>query len=113
MTNRETFFHGELVICSTKKMPAGNLKEVKPSEIGFILADSETSGNHHVLENKTGIEVREDENGILWIKNTEPVNVFCVDKQRHDTITLEPGIWEVDKAKEWDYEKEEVRSVAD
>lgn len=109
----KSYHHGEVGIYQRDKLPKG-LKKVKSKEDKYILADSETTGNHHCLENKPGVELfREDEDGILWMKTSVPVDVFCVIKERHDTITLEPGVYEIDKAKEYNYLNDEVMNVAD
>ena len=99
----KTLFHGECTIHKAIKLPEG-LKKVKLFQEGaYKLADSETTGNHHLLEAKEGVELFEDANGVLWLQNSVPVDVFCAIKERHDNITLEPGIWEIDKSLEYDY----------
>ena len=106
------YSHGELNIFEVKALPE-DVKKIENKDIYYILANSETTGNHHVLEKNLGIELYEDDKGILWLRNTVPAKVSCVVKERHDTITLDPSIWEIDRAKEWDYAKEEKRNVAD
>jgi len=108
-----TFFHGEVCIHKANVMPTG-LKEVKLFKKGsYRLADSENSGNYHLLEAKEGVELFEDPNGVLWLQNSVPTDVFCAVKERHDNITLEPGIWEIDKAVEYDYLKDMTVKVSD
>lgn len=107
----ETYFHGEVVIRKINQIPI-NVKTVKQTNDGYILADSETTGNHHVLEAKKGIELFEKD-GILYLKNEVSAKVFCVNEGRHDTEILEPAIWEIDRAKEYDYFTQEKRNVAD
>lgn len=109
----KTFFHGECIINKVSVMPKG-LKKVKLfSKKAYKLADSETTGNHHLLEAKEGVELFEDANGVLWLKNDVPCDVFCAIKERHDNVTLEPGIWEIDKAQEYDHLSDMTRKVAD
>ena len=107
----KTFFHGEVVIVKANKIPYG-VKKVSANNKCYILAYSETTGNHHLLEEKDGCELFEKD-GILYLKNDVPVDVFCAVKERHDNITLEPGIWEIDKAQEYDFLREETRAVSD
>lgn len=107
----KVYMHGEVTIFEIKELPSG-LKKVKNKDNKYILADSETTGNHHCLEKKAGIELYERD-GVLYMRNTVPADVFCVDQARHDTITLKPGVYEIDKAKEYDYLLEETRNVAD
>ena len=109
----KTIFHGEVVINQVCKMPKGLKKAKLFNKESYKLADSETTGNHHLLEAKEGVELFEDESGVLWLKNDVPCDVFCAIKERHDNITLEPGIWEIDRAQEHDYLTGLTRKVAD
>lgn len=109
----KTFTHGEVLLMKADKLPQG-LKKVKLfNKESFKIADSETTSNFHLLEAKEGVELFEDSNGVLWLKNNVPTDVFCAIKERHDNITLEPGIWEIDKAREFDYMTELTKKVAD
>lgn len=100
--------HGELCIFkSNKSVPTGAKKVTN-----YKLADSETTGNHHMLEAKEGVELYEKD-GVMYIKNNVPTDVYCVVKERHDNITLDPGVWEVTPAQEYDYLTQEKRNVAD
>lgn len=109
----ETIFHGEVVIVKSKCMPKGLKKVELFDEKSYKLADSEQTGNHHLLEAKEGVELYEDDKGVLWLKNDVPVDVFCAVKERHDNITLSPGIYEIDKAQEFDYLTGMKRNVSD
>lgn len=110
---RKTFTHGEVLLIKADVMPK-DLKKVKLfNKKYYKLADSETTGNHHLLESKEGVELFEYTSGVLWLKNDVPVDVFCAIKERHDNITLEPGIWEIDRAVEHDYLTGMTRKVAD
>lgn len=108
----ETYFHGEVGIFKTEKSIPADAKQVKGDGKKYILANSETTGNHHCLEEKEGVELYEKD-GVLWLKNDVPVDVFCVVKERHDTITLEPGVYEIEPQQEWDYLSQMNRNVAD
>lgn len=109
----KTFTHGEVLLMKTNKLPKGLKKVSLFTKESYRLADSETSGNYHLLEAKEGVELFEDSNGVLWLKNDVPCNVFCAIKERHDNITLEPGIWEIDKAQEYDYMSDLTKKVSD
>lgn len=106
-----TLTHGEVILMKVKKLPEG-LKKVKAKKGSYLLADSETSGNFHLLEEKAGVELYEKD-GVLYCKNEVPVDVFCAHKDRHDNITLEPGVWEIDLAQEYDHLNDMTRKVAD
>lgn len=106
-----TYFHGEVILTKAKHIPAG-CKKLNPVNGSYKLADSETTGNHHLLEEKEGVEMYEKD-GVLYLKNNVPVDVFCAIKERHDNITLEPGVWEIDRAREHDYLTGMKRQVSD
>lgn len=109
----KTYYHGECIINKAVKLPEGLKRVDLFNKEAYRLADSETSGNFHLLEAKEGVELFEDSNGVLWLKNDVPTDVYCAIKERHDNITLEPGIWEIDKAIEYDYLTGMKRKVSD
>lgn len=109
---KKQYSHGELCVFESNKSIPEGAKKMKPSKIGYIVANSESTGNHHVLEEKEGIEIYEKD-GIMYLKNEVPANLFCVIKERHDTITLEPGTYKLKPAKEFDYYTLQKRNVAD
>lgn len=47
------------------------------------------------------------------MKNTVPTDVYCLHTDRHDTITLPEGLWQIDKAQEYDYLSHKVIEVWD
>ena len=101
--------HGECVIMASE-IPAGAQK----IKVGSYLkiADSETTGNHHIVENAEGCEFYELD-GIRYMKNPQPTFVKCVHGDRHDSIEIEPGEWTFFPQKEYDYLTESLRNVAD
>lgn len=107
---KEHYSHGEVVIFEINSLPKTAKRLEKTGEL--ILADSETTGNHHCVKIDDNVEVFQ-KSEVFYIKNTKPVDVYCKLKDRHDTITLQPSIWEIDKAKEYDYITQEQRNVAD
>lgn len=109
---KKTYSHGELCIFESNESIPVDAKKMKASKIGYIVANSETTGNHHVVEEKEGIEIYE-KNGVMYLKADVEVDVFCVIKERHDKITLEPGTYKMKPAKEYDYYTLQKRNVAD
>lgn len=103
--------HGEVNLFSGASIPSG-AKKIESKNGRYIVGDSETVGNYHCVKESKGVELYES-NGILYLKNEVAAIVFCPNEQRHDTITLEPGVWEIEKANEFDHLKNEVRKVAD
>ena len=105
------YSHGEMNIFESTEVPE-MAKLVSPKSGKYIVADSETTGNHHCVKEAEGVELYEKD-GVLYLKNSVEAEVFCVHEGRHDTITLDPGVWELEAAQEYDYLTEEKRAVAD
>jgi hypothetical protein len=106
------YAHGELNFFESNGNVPKGAKVVRAAQGKYIIAESETTGNHHCLKADDGVKLFEKD-GIMYLKNDVPAEVFCVLKERHDEITLDPGIWEIEPAKEYDYYKEAHRNVAD
>lgn len=107
----KTIIHGEAQLNKINNLPKGT-KRVRTNGDFQIIAESETSGNHHVVDIHDGVEFYEKD-GTLYLKNDVETKVRCVVADRHDSITLEPGVWEIDFQQEYDYMTEETRRVAD
>ena len=108
---KRMYFHGECVIAEVSELPE-QLKK-RDDKDAIMIAESETIGNEHRIEVKDGVEFYEDDKGILYMKNTVPTNVYCLHENRHDTIELPEGIWQIDKAKEYDYFSSRIIKVCD
>ena len=78
-----------------------------------MIAESETVGNEHRIKIKEGVEFFGDANGVLYMKNTVPTEVYCLHAERHDTIILPEGFWQIDKAQEYDYLSARIIKVRD
>ncbi len=112
MTDKKRMYlHGECIIKEIEKLPE-NL-EKREDKNSIMIAESETVGNEHRIRVKEGVEFFEDSKGVLYMKNTIPTEVYCLHEQRHDTIEIPEGIWEIDKAVEYDYSRQEVIEVKD
>lgn len=112
----EIWLHGEVIVKKVKGGIPDGAKVVKPVNGVYIIADSETTGNHHLLEEIAGIELYEKD-GMFYLKTDKPAVVKCVDEKRHDAIEIEPceegEIILFDKQQEVDHLTDEVRSVRD
>ena len=108
---KQIYLHGECIIKEIETLPE-NLK-MRDDKDSIMIAESETVGNEHRIKVKEGIEFFEDESGTLYMKNTTPTEVYCLHEQRHDTIEIPEGIWEIDKAVEYDYLTQQVIEVRD
>lgn len=108
---KRVYLHGECIIKEVETLPK-NLSQREDKD-SIMIAESETVGNEHRIKVKEGVEFFEDKNGVLYMRNTAPTEVYCVHTERHDTIEIPAGIWEIDKAVEYDYTTQEVRWVVD
>lgn len=106
---KKCILHGEAIVFGSKVPSDAVRKDVK----GFlIIAPSETSGNHHVIDAAEGVEFYE-KNGVLYVKNEVETQVRCVMTERHDNITLPAGEWEIGIQQEYDPFEARKRNVAD
>ena len=108
---KRIYLHGECMIAEIDALPEG-LKQ-RDDKDSIMIAESETIGNEHRIKVKDGVEFFEDAHGILYMRNTVPTEVYCLHEARHDTIELPEGLWQIDKAKEYDYFTAKVVFVTD
>lgn len=109
---KKVYLHGEVVLVSGAKIPNG-LKKVEPKSQRFILANSESTGNHHVLVAQDGVDVYEGVGGTLFVHVEEEAEVKCVQEDRHDTQVLPAGDYIVRRKIEYDHLTKTPRVVAD
>jgi hypothetical protein len=102
--------HGECGIIQSKIPADAKVVEVKNNVL--IIADSESTGNHHVLDVVPGVEVLEKDNK-RFVRNSVPADVRCIHQDRHDTLTIPAGEWELVIAQEFDYFEMSKRNVRD
>ena len=108
---KRVYLHGECIIKEVENLPK---KLTQRKDEGSIMkAESETVGNEHRIKVKEGVEFFEDENGVLYMRNTLPTEVYCLHAERHDTIEIPEGIWEINKAVEYDYSVNKIIEVRD
>ena len=86
-------------------MPRGEQKSV--SKIRCVLAHGE-SGHSHVVEDDEAELIQIGERMLLKLERA-----VTVVHEEHKPVTLEPGIWEVGRVKEYDYFAQMARSVCD
>lgn len=123
----KAYLHGECIIKQIDELPAGLVTMSRTDEAarkhpGFIvLAPSEQTGNDHVLElptsakkgKKSLVSVFRNKDGKIFFQTEAQVNVRCMVKERHDTITLDPGCYEVGAQQEYDYFTQSLQAVRD
>jgi hypothetical protein len=103
--------HGECLI-TRAEIPKGAKKEILKGQF-TIIAESEVTGNHHVIDLKKGVNFYKSSDGTRFMKNSVPTEVKCVIADRHTAITLDPGSWQVGFQQEYDYIAEAQRNVRD
>lgn len=108
---KTVYFHGEVAIISGVK--AKNAKKLEPKNKRYILANSETTGNHHILVAQDGVDVYEGVDGVLYVHVEDHAEVKCVDEERHDTQVLPAGDYIVKRKMEYDHLTNTPRVVAD
>ena len=107
----EVILHGEAMLFLAE-LPSDAV-EIKPTNAQYhIIADSETTGNHHVIDMVPGTRVFQS-GSRTFVKNTKKTQVRCVHANRHNAITLNPGIREVSIQQEFDHFAQNLRQVRD
>lgn len=108
-------FHGELVIIEKPNADVkSGMKKLNPTQ-DVKLADSEVTGNDHMLQFNPGVHVWSDETADKFLVKTEvDTKIYCKISDRHTDLKLKGGYcYEIGKAQEWDYIKQERRNVRD
>jgi hypothetical protein len=114
MKHNEVILHGEAMIYPSP-LP-NDVEEIKPSNDTFhIIADSETTGNHHVIDRNSGTKFfRSRSTGAMFMENTKPTKVRCLHKERHNPIGIEPGTYSIGESQqEYDHFEKNLRNVRD
>jgi hypothetical protein len=110
MIKKRTILHGEAMITECELPSGAKPLEIKGSQL--VIAPSETTGNHHVVENAEGCEFFVSD-GVRYMKNSGPTNVKCVHPDRHDDIEIPAGTWEFGAQREYDYFEQSHQQVRD
>lgn len=100
--------HGEILLLQVDSMPKGKIKKVK----SLIVGHSET-GHHHVLENKTSIYWTKFKDQMFVRVNSDTPLVHKKTTDKHNTITVEPGVYQVIPKTEYDPFMKVVRDIWD
>jgi hypothetical protein len=112
MQNNEVLFHGEVKV-TKGTIPAGAKKIEKfTADKYHIVAPSETTGNHHVVEVVPSMELYEKD-GVFFLKTEEETKIECLIKERHDEIVLPAGIYEIGSQVEYDPFSKRLEKVRD
>lgn len=108
------WLHGE---CVLKQVPLPDGCQIQTdlklaNDGGVIIADSETTGNHHVIDRVPGVDFYTKDDRRFVVSSVD-FDVRCVLKERHDTFKLPPGSYEIGFQKEYDYLTQSLRNVRD
>lgn len=104
--------HGEFLLASC--VIPSNAVEVPQKESSIIVAPSETTGNHHILDlPQGGVQILETPDKRRFVRNSIPTTVRCVLEHRHDTKVVPPGEWEMGIHQEFDYISQQKKNVVD
>jgi hypothetical protein len=95
----KVYIHGECM-CFPSSLPSTVKKKVVDRFL--IVADSETTGNHHVVDAEEGVDFYEDTNGTLFMNVEKSATLRCVHSNRHDAIVVGPGTYEFGTQMEYD-----------
>jgi hypothetical protein len=110
--NNAVILHGEAMIFGSA-LPQ-DATEITPSNTEYhIIADSETTGNHHVVDAVPGVRFFKNKAGTVYMQNKSKTAVRCVLKDRHSPITIAPGTWEFGIQQEYDHFAQNLRAVRD
>lgn len=103
----KNYRHGDLAIKPLKELPQG-LKKLNSN----IVMSGEATGHHHRLLERTNnqFSIMEDVNGNKYLQINEPTDLV---HEEHKTITIEKGIYLVDREEEYDYFEETIKQVQD
>jgi len=114
MKSNEYKRQGDLLFIKIDKLPeelyqGGRVRHIvvtspKRHKRGFILAEGEATGHHHTIETLAVVDNKPRYYNIEW--NGGRVSFIEVDKtakvehEEHGTITLEPGIYQINHQRE-------------
>ena len=110
----KVYFHGELIIVE-RPAPFAGVRKLEVSE-DLKLADSETTGNHHMLKIVPGVHVFQDLDDMdrFFVRPKIETKIYCALESRHTDLALKPGCeYEIFPAQEQDHITRSARKVLD
>jgi hypothetical protein len=111
MNKNEVILHGECQIFAST-IPATAKKKLIEKGKYLIVADSETTGNHHVVDAVEGVTFFED-NGVMFMDVATEATVRCLHADRHDALTIPAGTYEFGVQQEYDPFTARMQKVRD
>ena len=110
--NSKAILHGECIITSVAALPASAVEEKDHKGQHVIIANSEVTGNHHVIDLHPGVTFFKAGNE-RFMRNTVETKVRCVVANRHTDIPIAPGVHKIGYQQEYDYFKQAKANVRD
>lgn len=111
MTNSKNFYYqqGDVLVVPVEKFPSDDLTTIEPSFRGNILAEGESTGHAHVMSPQT-TRLLSDRYDHVFL---EVFEATVLKHEEHGAITIDPGLYEVGRIREYDPFEEEIRNVRD
>lgn len=107
----KAIIHGECIIFQSQVPQDAVLEKHNTSQV--IIANSEVTGNHHVIDRPSNAVQFFTKDKKRYMRNSEPTNVRCVIADRHTAIPIPAGDWEIGVQQEFDYISMAKRNVQD
>lgn len=107
--------HGDILLRAVK-LEDGMVEGIMMKTVGamdnYVVAEGETTGHKHlaVAEKGTQLGILQDAQGRYYMNVPKSATVT---HEEHKAITLDPGIYRIEKEREFDYFAEETRRVID
>jgi predicted amidohydrolase len=102
---REPVRQGDVLLIPVDNVPA-DAKRKRRTKRGIVLAEGEATGHAHVVTEPSATEYHLK--GRRYLLAAEGVTI---QHDEHDTLTLDPGAWEI--IGQYEYAPEAIRRVAD
>ena len=96
------------VLLQEAKLPEG-CKKISAGRRGYVLAEGESTGHAHVIEDIEGCEMYEKD-GAMYITALKEVPLT---HEEHNVVKVSAITWEVGIVQEYDPFSEELRNVVD
>lgn len=111
---------GDVILRKISNLPEG-LEKLNT----LVIQEGETTGHMHQFNNDGTVTVYLDPTvktddaritpavGKYIVVSSSEGHVACLRHEEHKTITVEPGVYQVDIVREFDYDKHEMTRVRD
>lgn len=98
---------GDVIVEKVDSIPSSAVEKEVVSKI--VLAQGSATGHAHVINDTTNVKVFSEGDDMYLSVSKETV----LSHEEHNSITVEPGNYQIRKVKEFDHFAEEVREVQD